>query len=764
MQPIRNDNQTLTRWIPLRLLFILFAILFIAGAVGLKLDTLVIKDQEKIYNNQQALQARLAATALDDKLQSIVNTAHTLTQYTLKSFIKGRRTKDSIKKLLKIKQTEINELIFLSFHSTPAKEILTSDITSPLLLKAHKVAIKWTDKYYTTLSGMHTGFIAPHPEIDENSRLAGILAPVWVDDKYAGVLTMIIDLARLTEKYITPLQIGEFGSGFIVDGSGIVIFDQEKEVLGKNIFSLHKDFPELIKLDSRMLHENSGKGEYYFFIKRGGEKIRKLIAWDSVRLGDMKLVIAISATEAAITKAMTSVRTARIAMIGLIGCTLFAALFFFYHYRSKQILISQNNELIRKDQVFEAIAANVPGVIYKCDLNPPYIMHYISSKVHKVTGYDHFEFLRGGKSNYLNLVHPQDRKNLIQTVSDAIEKKISFTLEYRIVRSDGAKRWVYEKGTKLPGEDSIAGFILDITDRKKKEEALHAAEEKYRSIITNAPLGIFQTTPEGIFISANPQMAIYYGYATPEDLIKDISDISTQCYVSADTRKRFTTILNEFGRTSNFEAEHRCKDGSTFWAAETVTAVTDEAGKIIRYEGFMSDISERKEHEETMRKLAMYDSLTGLPNRVLFDDRMKQALSRAQRNRLKIAILYADLDNFKQVNDELGHSAGDTVLSEVAGRFSDCLRTSDTVSRIGGDEFIFILQDIGSKAEIEVVAQRIIDSMRAPFYLGEKIYRLGVSIGISIYPDSSAEKEELVRRADEAMYRTKTKGKNSFSY
>ncbi len=108
---------------------------------------------------------------------------------------------------------------------------------------------------------------------------------------------------------------------------------------------------------------------------------------------------------------------------------------------------------------------------------------------------------------------------------------------------------------------------------------------------------------------------------------------------------------------------------------------------------------------------------------------------------MKVAILYADLDNFKQVNDELGHMAGDTVLKEVAGRFSDCLRTSDTLSRIGGDEFIFILQDVGTRTEIEVVAQRIIDSMRAPFYVGEKVYRIGVSIGISIFPDNGEEKK-----------------------
>jgi len=525
-----------------------------------------------------------------------------------------------------------------------------------------------------------------------------------------------------------------------------------------------KNFPSLMKIDSRMLHDNSGKGEYSFYAKRGAHETRKLIAWDTANMGELKLVIAISAPEKDVTKSMSSIKIARIAMIGFMGFTIFIAIFFFYYYRSKQILVEQNNELKLKDQLFEAIAANVPGVIYKCDMKSPYELHYISPKVNRLTGHEQFEFLNEGLAHYIDLVHPDDRKYLKETINDAIVGNNSFSVEYRLMRSDGSTRWVFEKGTKLPDQDSIVGFILDITDRQKKEKDLEEAEKKYRTIVDNAPLGIFQTTPQGKFSSVNPQMAKLYGYESPDALIRETSDISTQCYVSAESRKRLITILEEFGKTSNFEAQHICRDGSSFWASETVKAVKDENGEITHYSGFMVDISERKEHEETMRRLAMYDSLTGLPNRVLFDDRVKQALSRAKRSRMKVAILYADLDNFKPVNDELGHIAGDSVLKEVAGRFSDCLRTSDTVSRIGGDEFIFILQDIGTRAEIEVVAQRIVDTMRTPFYLAEKVYRLGVSIGISIYPDSGLEKEELVRLADEAMYKAKTEGKNGFSY
>lgn len=749
---------------PFRLLIFLLVIFTIGGTVGITLDNLAIKDQEKIFNEQQALQARVAATALEDRLNNITEMSQTLKEYPIKEFLKGHRSSESLKELFKIKQNEINSVIFISLHTTPANEIIFPEINTPELKQAKNMSLQWVEKYFSTLSGMRSGFITPRPIISSKSRLAGMLVPVWFDNRFAGVMTMIIDLGQLTDKYINPLKIGEYGSGFIIDGSGTVVFDQEKEIMGKNVFALHKDFPTLIKQDSRMLHEESGHGEYSFYAKRGAHTARKLLAWNTVRLGELKLVIAISAPDTDATKALTSIRAARIAMIVFMALAMFAVIFFFYHYRSKQLLISQNNELKRKDLLFDTLAKHVPGVIYKCEMSPPYVMHYISPKVLKLTGVEQEDFMKGGKTHYLDQVHPQDREQLNNTINEAINKMKPFSQEYRINHSNGSQRWVYEEGTKLPDENSIVGYILDITERKKEEHTLESIKDKYRAIVTNAPLGIFQSTPEGTFVSANPQMALYYGYTQPEHLIDDITNISNQCYTSSDTRKRLLTILKEFGRASNFEAEHLRRDGSTFWASETVTAISDEDGNVIRYDGFLADISERKEHEETMRRLAMYDSLTGLPNRVLFDDRMKQALSRAHRSHLKVAVLYADLDNFKPVNDELGHIAGDAVLRDIAGRFSDCLRTSDTVSRIGGDEFIFILQDIGSRTEIEVVANRIIDSMRAPFYLGENVYRLGVSIGISLYPDSGTEKEDLVRLADDAMYKAKSSGKNCFSY
>ncbi|WP_415719704.1 diguanylate cyclase domain-containing protein [Maridesulfovibrio sp.] len=759
-----KTNFFISNWVPLKLIIPLILILSTSIYLCVKLDTMSIRDQERIFNEQQALQAKLTATALEDKLDGIVSSTTTLADYSLVDFIEGRRSAKSIKRLFKIQQNDFDPLMILSFYTAQKIELLTSEINSPKLIRAHQVAKGWTEKYFSAVSGMRSGFLTTVPVIDEQLRLAGIMLPILVEDKFAGLLTIVIDLDKITEKYMMPLQLGRYGSGYIVDGSGTVLFDQESEIIGKNVFELHKEYQDVIKIDSRMLHEPNGAGEYSFTVKRNKFVERKLVAWATARLGEMKLIVAISAPETDATSFMSSAKAIRATMLGFILILIFAIIFFFYYYNSQQLLISQNKELRSKDNLFEAIAGNVPGIIYKCEISQPYTMHYISSKIVRVTGYHTEDFLKSGKSLYYELVHPEDRTALKNEISKATGDNCSFEYEYRIIHSDGTERWMYEKGTKLPEENSMVGFILDITDRKYREEALRCAEENYRTLFTTAPLGIFQTTPQGKFIRANKRMASFYGYDSVQNFLDGITNISQDCYVCSTERDRLITILEKFGHTDNFEAVHKRKDGTTFWASESIMARKDEEGKIVRIDGFLLDISGRKQHEETMRRLAMFDSLTGLPNRVLFDDRMKQALSHAKRNRMKVAILYADLDNFKQVNDELGHMAGDIVLKEVAGRFSDCLRTSDTLSRIGGDEFIFILQDVGTRSEIEVVANRIIESMRPPFYVGEKIYRMGVSIGISIYPEDSEIKEHLIRIADEAMYKAKNRGKNKFSF
>jgi diguanylate cyclase (GGDEF)-like protein len=186
-----------------------------------------------------------------------------------------------------------------------------------------------------------------------------------------------------------------------------------------------------------------------------------------------------------------------------------------------------------------------------------------------------------------------------------------------------------------------------------------------------------------------------------------------------------------------------------------------EDGSIYALCGISTDISERKDMEEHMQHMAQYDALTHLPNRALFTDRLQQAIAAAQRNCTRLALMFIDLDRFKPVNDTYGHAVGDLLLKDVALRIQDCLRESDTVARIGGDEFVVLLPLIESEQDAGKVGKKILDALKRPFELAGHTLKIGSSIGVAVYPDHGSEEKLLVRSADIAMYHAKNNGRNN---
>jgi diguanylate cyclase (GGDEF)-like protein len=180
--------------------------------------------------------------------------------------------------------------------------------------------------------------------------------------------------------------------------------------------------------------------------------------------------------------------------------------------------------------------------------------------------------------------------------------------------------------------------------------------------------------------------------------------------------------------------------------------------------GVSQDITERKSKEEEARFLAYHDTLTGLPNRRLLDDRLRQALFAAQRRDARVAVMMVDLDRFKQVNDALGHRAGDSVLREVAHRLTGCVRKADTLARHGGDEFVVVFSDLQLESDCQVVAEKILRALEAPFRVDGQEFSIGASIGISLFPADASDGEALLRNADVAMYRAKQLGANNYRF
>jgi diguanylate cyclase (GGDEF)-like protein/PAS domain S-box-containing protein len=303
----------------------------------------------------------------------------------------------------------------------------------------------------------------------------------------------------------------------------------------------------------------------------------------------------------------------------------------------------------------------------------------------------------------------------------------------------------------------------DITERKQIERALRQAEEKYRAIFEDAVVGIFRSTPGGRYIEVNPAMARMLGYDSAGELVANITDISRQVYVDPNRREELKRLLREQGTVKHFEYAIYRKDGSKLWFSENIRAISED-GVVVAYEGTNEDITDRKVAEERVQYLAYYDALTGLPNRTLLQDRLTKALADARRQKYKIALLFLDLDRFKDINDSLGHSVGDLFLQEVAERLKRFAREQDTVSRLGGDEFLIMLTHISDISDAAVAAERLMDAMTTGFVVQGHSLNVSCSIGISIFPEQGADCETLIKNADAAMYGAKESGRNNFRF
>ncbi len=298
----------------------------------------------------------------------------------------------------------------------------------------------------------------------------------------------------------------------------------------------------------------------------------------------------------------------------------------------------------------------------------------------------------------------------------------------------------------------------ELIDRREAAQAVAAAEARYQSIFHNAVEGIFQSTPDGRYLDANPALARIYGYTCPRELMASVTDISRQLYVHPGRRETFVQRMRDQGVVEGFESEIVRKDGSIVWISECVRLVRDGRGEPLYYEGTVVDITQRKVAEERLRHDAWHDRLTGLPNRAFFMNRAVEALEQSARGHA-CALLYVDLDRFKLINDSLGHMAGDQLLILVAQRLVEVVRPGDIVARLGGDEFGLLLPGIRSTASGQRTAERVQQAMLDPFEIGGRQLSVSASVGLAFGNHTYSRGEDLLRDADVAMYSAKKLGR-----
>ena len=304
----------------------------------------------------------------------------------------------------------------------------------------------------------------------------------------------------------------------------------------------------------------------------------------------------------------------------------------------------------------------------------------------------------------------------------------------------------------------VWGTQRDVTENKRANDALRASEERYRLLFERNLAGVFRASSEGLILDGNVSFARMLGFSKAEEIL---NLQFWKFYARKDESDSLLFRLREQHAMTNIEAELRKKDGSPLWVLMNITLLPGEKSSSF-IEGTLVDITDRKMAEEQVAYQAYHDALTGLPNRVLFRDRLNQALAHTQRHKLGLAVLFLDLDHFKLINDTLGHSVGDWLLKEVSQRLRKAVREGDTVARLGGDEFTILLPEVSRSEDAAHVSQKILDIVSSPLRWDNHDVYITTSIGISLSPADGSDSETLIKCADNAMYRAKELGRNNY--
>jgi diguanylate cyclase (GGDEF)-like protein/PAS domain S-box-containing protein len=418
-------------------------------------------------------------------------------------------------------------------------------------------------------------------------------------------------------------------------------------------------------------------------------------------------------------------------------------------------------------RVLDELIGILEGMVFRSAIDENWTLHLVSDACVNLTGYTAEELLSNRAITYEEVTHPDDRAWVRDAIMEAVREKRPYRIQYRICCKDGTEKMVLDRGACVldeAGRDVLEGFIEDISAQHAARNGLAAAEARYRSIFENSSEGIFQSTSDGRYLNANPALARIYGYETPAALMAELRDIGAQLYVDPRRRTAFQRIMRDNGRVEGFESQVRRRDGSIIWIRESARAVHDDTGALLFYEGTVQDITAAKSYQDQLEHQANHDQLTGLPNRNLLNDRLQQAINYARRKSFFAVVAFLDLDNFKYINDGLGHVAGDALLVTIAERLQGCLRGDDTVARYGGDEFVLVLGNHYEFGSIVQVLERIIAEVKKPVTVGDKELFTTCSIGLSVYPQDGEDAQSLIKHADAAMYLAKSSGRNNFQF
>ncbi|MCK9197645.1 MAG: PAS domain S-box protein [Syntrophales bacterium] len=393
---------------------------------------------------------------------------------------------------------------------------------------------------------------------------------------------------------------------------------------------------------------------------------------------------------------------------------------------------------------------------------------FLNPVTSQLIGYSSEELMR---RSFLDFIHPDDQNLVIGNYLKRLKgEDFQPRYTFRYLDKNGAIHWMEIGAVRIEwaGRPATLNFCTDITDRKRVEEALRESEMKYRLVVDNMVDVITITDMNLRFTYVSPSIMRLRGFTVAEVMEQTLEQVMTPESLQIVAKAFEEEMKLDAGGTVDplrsliLELEQYRKDGSIVLIESHMSFLRDEAQKVVGIISLNRDITDRKQAEEKIRQLAYHDTLTGLPNRKLFSDRLGIALAQAQRNQKGVAVTMIDLDNFKDVNDTLGHDVGDLLLKAAAARLSAALRKGDTVARFGGDEFVLILPDLKGIEDVIQVAQKIVDSFRTPFLIDTHQLIVTTSIGIAVYPHDGTDNDILLKNADKAMYQAKQTGRDQY--
>ncbi len=408
-------------------------------------------------------------------------------------------------------------------------------------------------------------------------------------------------------------------------------------------------------------------------------------------------------------------------------------------------------QVTKQKDLFMTFMDNLPALSFIKDKQSRYI--YMNNFYQKLLG---FKLWKDKKTE--EIFPDKIAQSILESDREAFYEGKHKHQEY-VTNEEGIEKLfeTYKFPIDKENEKVLCGFGIDITQEKIYQDKT----ELFSKIFDNTNEAILLTDRKGIIIAVNNSFQELTGYSKEEIIGKNPNIRSSGKHNKEFYVKMWNQLITEGAWSGEMFNKH--KDGTISPELMNISTIKNDKNIITNYVGIFQSIERQKLVETKLKKMAHYDNLTGLPNRTLFYDRLDQAIQRAQREKNIIGLIFVDLDDFKIINDTLGHKCGDIALCTVAKRLTQSVRDSDTVARFGGDEFVIVLEKIGQVSDISYIAEKIISAMQEPIeFKNSQEKSIGVSLGISIYPNHTTNKKNLLEYADNAMYEAKKSGKNRY--